>query len=104
MVTDVISFYHLPSTVIGNPKHSQLCAAYSYYNVCTTVPFESLMRDALILARNAGIDVFNGLDVMDNGTVFSKLLFGIGDGHLQYYLYNWKCPIVEPKNVGLVLL
>jgi glycylpeptide N-tetradecanoyltransferase len=29
-VTDVLSFYTLPSTVIGNPKHSSLKAAYSF--------------------------------------------------------------------------
>ena len=32
-----------------------------------------------------------------------KLKFGIGDGNLQYYLYNWKCPKMEAKNIGLVL-
>lgn len=65
---------------------------------------ESLMRDALILARNTGADVFNALDLMENKTVFENLKFGIGDGHLQYYLYNWKCPEIEPNEVGLVLL
>ena len=32
-----------------------------------------------------------------------KLKFGIGDGNLQYYLYNWRCPRMEPSKVGLVL-
>ena len=32
-----------------------------------------------------------------------KLKFGIGDGNLQYYLYNWKCPKMDPKKIGLVL-
>lgn len=31
------SFYHLPSTVIGHAKHRTLNAAYSFYNVATTV-------------------------------------------------------------------
>lgn len=104
VVTDFISFYHLPSTVIGNPKHDHLYAAYSYYNVCTSMTFTELMKDALILARNIGIDVFNGLDVMDNLEAYNNLQFGIGDGHLQYYVYNWKCPTIEAKDVGLVLL
>jgi glycylpeptide N-tetradecanoyltransferase len=50
------------------------------------------------------MDVFNALDVMDNGSFLSDLKFGIGDGHLQYYLYNYKCPMLESKDVGLVLL
>ena len=33
------------------------------------------------------------------------LKFGIGDGHLQYYLYNWKvAKALLPSQVGLVLL
>mgnify|MGYP002129332388 CR=1 FL=1 len=102
--TDLCSFYHLPSTVIGNPKHDKLYSAYSYYNVATTIPLQDLMRDSLIFARNLGSDVFNALDVMDNGTIFSDLKFGMGDGNLQYYLYNWRCPSILPEEIGLVLL
>ncbi|CAN0534726.1 unnamed protein product, partial [Scytosiphon promiscuus] len=32
------------------------------------------------------------------------LKFGIGDGHLQYYLFNWRCKEITPEEVGLVLL
>ena len=28
-----------------------------------------------------------------------ELKFGIGDGHLQYYLYNWRCPTVVTKEI-----
>lgn len=66
--------------------------------------FEDLMKDLLIFARNDGADVFNALDVMDNEPVFSDLQFGAGDGFLQYYVYNWKCPQMKAEEVGLVLL
>ena len=33
-----------------------------------------------------------------------ELKFGIGDGALQYYLFNWRCPPAPPNQVGLVLL
>lgn len=103
-VTDLISYYHLPSTVIGNDKHSLLNAAYSYYNVATSVDLADLMRDALVCAKRAGMDVFNALDIMENGTFLKDLKFGIGDGNLQYYLYNWRTAPLDPQNVGLVLL
>lgn len=103
-VTDLISFYHLPSTVIGNPRHTNMGAAYSYYNVATTISWEILFKNALIMARKVGADVFNGLDLMDNLDAFKANLFGIGDGHLQYYVYNWKCPTIDAGDVGLVLL
>ncbi|CAE8596740.1 unnamed protein product [Polarella glacialis] len=103
-VTDVCSFYSLPSTILGHEKHNLLKAAYSYWNVATTVPLSDLMYDALILAKKADFDVFNALNVMENESFLKELKFGIGDGFLQYYLYNWKCPKIEPSAIGLVLL
>lgn len=49
-----------------------------------------------------GFDVFNALDLMENKTFLEKLKFGIGDGNLQYYLYNWKCPSMAPEKVSAV--
>eukprot|EP00949_MAST-11_sp_MAST-11-sp1_P002788 g2788.t1 len=103
VITDMISFYFLNSSVIKNPKHSTLFAVYSFYNVAQTVSLTELMRDALILAKNNGADVFNCLDLMDNGQIFSELKFGIGDGNLQYYVYNWACPEIKSEEVGLHL-
>jgi hypothetical protein len=40
---------------------------------------------------------------MENKSFLEKLKFGIGDGNLQYYLYNWKCPDMTPEQIGLVL-
>ena len=104
IVTDLCSYYHLPSAVLGHPRHDALRAAYSFYNVATTVPLTDLMRDCLILARDGGHDVFNALDLMQNGTFLEELKFGPGDGRLQYYLYNWACPVMESEDVGIVLL
>jgi len=103
-VTDMLSFYTLPSTIIGNDKYKSLKAAYSYYNVASTVDMKDLITDALILARKLNFDVYNCLDVMDNESVLKDLKFGKGDGNLQYYLYNWRCTEMPPKKVGLVLL
>lgn len=49
-----------------------------------------------------GFDVFNALDLMENKTFLEKLKFGIGDGNLQYYLYNWRCPGTESEKVSVV--
>ena len=40
----------------------------------------------------------------ENDLFLKDLKFGIGDGHLQYYLYNWKCQEMDAPDVGLVLL
>mmetsp|Transcript_7173 Transcript_7173/g.17840 ORF Transcript_7173/g.17840 Transcript_7173/m.17840 type:complete len:533 (+) Transcript_7173:171-1769(+) len=103
-ITDFCSYYHLHSSVLGNPKHNTLHAAYSFYNVATTVDLTELMRDCLILAKNEGHDVFNALNLMENDRFLEDLKFGKGDGNLQYYVYNWLCPTMEHGDVGLVLL
>eukprot|EP01065_Artemidia_motanka_P029208 TRINITY_DN3528_c3_g1_i1.p1 TRINITY_DN3528_c3_g1~~TRINITY_DN3528_c3_g1_i1.p1 ORF type:complete len:484 (+),score=200.53 TRINITY_DN3528_c3_g1_i1:67-1452(+) len=104
-VTDLLSFYSLPSTVIAQGRHKLLRAAYSYYNVSTTRPFHELLENALILARKQEFDVFNALDIMDNKETFETLKFGPGDGHLQYYLFNWRArEQLQPQDIGLVLL
>jgi len=103
-ITDFCSYYHLHSSVLGNPKHTTLHAAYSFYNVANTVDLTELMRDCLILAKNEGHDVFNALNLMENDRFLTDLKFGMGDGNLQYYVYNWLCPTMEHGDVGLVLL
>lgn len=57
---------------------------------------------ASCLPVQKGFDVFNALDLMENKTFLEKLKFGIGDGNLQYYLYNWKCPSMAPEKVSTV--
>ena len=55
--------------------------------------------DILYCILQMGFDVFNALDLMENKDFLEKLKFGIGDGNLQYYLYNWKCPQMTPQQV-----
>ncbi len=50
MVTDFVSYYSLPSTVVRHPEHKLLRAAYSYYTVGTTASVKDLIADALVLA------------------------------------------------------
>ncbi|KAJ8108968.1 hypothetical protein OPT61_g7797 [Boeremia exigua] len=99
-ITDYFSFYNLESTVIGNKKHDTIKAAYLFY-YATEVAFEkdegklkttlnSLMRDALILAKKADFDVFNALTLLDNPLFLEEQRFGAGDGSLHYYLYNYR--------------
>jgi glycylpeptide N-tetradecanoyltransferase len=105
-VTDLISFYHLPSSILHQPHDTKLYAAYSYYNVATSVPLHVLMKEALILAQREGhCDVYNALNLMDNAEFLEDLKFGLGDGTLQYYIYNWACPNTIPsQQLGIVLL
>lgn len=102
-ITDLCSFYSLPSTILNNSKYSTLNAAYSWYNVATSVSLTQLMKDAIILANNTGFDVFNCLDVQNNKIFLNDLKFEPGNGYLKYYLYNRKTPQINLDNIGIVL-
>lgn len=64
-ITDYVSFYSLESTVIQNPKHNNVRAAYLYYYATETAFAENekglkerllmLINDALILAKKVSI-------------------------------------------------
>lgn len=103
-ITDFFSFYSLPSSVLKNSKHNKLRAAYAYYVVPNAHSLLDIFKDMLILAKGQNFDVFNALDIMDNMGVFKELKFGVGDGNLQYYLYNWRSRPMVPAQVGIVLV
>lgn len=103
-ISDFFSFYTLSSSIIGHDQFKTLKAAYSFYNVAKTVSWKQLISDALSVAKKDGFDVWNALDVMENSEFLKDLKFGIGDGNLHYYLYNWACPQISPEKNGLVLL
>lgn len=104
-ITNLISFYNLPSQVLKSDKHTELKAAYCYYMIPSTeYGVEVLMSDALVLAKQNGFDVMNCLDIMTNPSFFETLKFGAGDGHLHYYFYNWRAVGLKPKDIGLILV
>ncbi|KJA27116.1 hypothetical protein HYPSUDRAFT_131980, partial [Hypholoma sublateritium FD-334 SS-4] len=110
-ITDFFSFYSLPSTVIGNAANPTLEAAYLFYYATDTGlsrgdgqdqilknRLTALIGDAVITANNAGFDVFNALTLMDNMPILPELKFGLGDGFLNFYLYNWRTPVLAGMN------
>jgi glycylpeptide N-tetradecanoyltransferase len=128
-ITDFFSFYLLESSIIQSQKYDSIRAAYLFYyatDVALTAPddrsaleerLNALMKDAVILARRAKLDVFNALSLMDNPLFLENQKFGPGDGQLHYYLFNYKANYiyggVDKKNqldpglssgVGFVML
>ncbi|KAK9917820.1 hypothetical protein WJX75_008609 [Coccomyxa subellipsoidea] len=104
-LTDLMSYYTLPSTIIGNAQYDTLKAAFMYYTVAAKTPLLQLMQDLLVLAHQKGHDVFNALDIFENEKFLKELKFGIGDGRLRYYLYNWRLKEeLKAAQIGLVLL
>lgn len=105
-ITDFISYYILPFTVLQNPKHKEIGIAYLYYYASNAgigesnkddqaqellkKRLKSLVNDAMIEAKSIGIDVFNALSSQDNTLFLDDLKFGAGDGFLNYYVFNYR--------------
>lgn len=104
VVTDFFSFYCLPSSILQHSDYDTLWVAYSFYNVSTTGRLQEGVADMLKFAKEAQFDVFNCLDVMENSSFLENLKFGVGDGLLHYYLYNWRIRDIQPKDLGIVLV
>jgi glycylpeptide N-tetradecanoyltransferase len=63
------------------------------------------MKYALAKAKEAGFDVFNALDIMDNVNFLDELKFGVGDGYLHYYFYNYNLiSRLTPSQIGIILV
>jgi len=63
-----------------------------------------LFKDALILAKKDGFDVFNVTEVCQHKRILADNLFNVGDGKLHHYLYNWKVPNCNPEDIGIILM
>jgi glycylpeptide N-tetradecanoyltransferase len=50
-LTDFVSFYSLPSTVVNNASHDSIYAAYSFYNVATKASWRDLMMASIVMAK-----------------------------------------------------
>ena len=98
-----VSFYALPSSVLGNDKHSLLREAYCWYLFADTTTLPDLLNDALILAKRLDFDVFNALDVLENDT-FLKVATCTAACNLPFRLQpalQPAAPSLQPRAPGL---
>lgn len=103
-ITDFVSYYLIPSKVLCSEKYKEMVAAFMYYSFHTKTDYKQLVNDALIVAAKAGIDVFNALACQKHMDFLKELRFGEGDGNLNYYFYNYRCPHIEDHEEGIILL
>ncbi|EIW67750.1 hypothetical protein TREMEDRAFT_33259 [Tremella mesenterica DSM 1558] len=124
LITDMVSFYSLPSTIMKHPKHKLLNAAYMFYYASDIIfspggsaddaqthearvqgklaeRLNELVLDLMVIAQKAGFDVLNALTLLDNNMFLSDQKFGAGDGFLVNYLYNWNTAPIDGGVKGL---
>jgi len=106
-ITDLLSYYELNSHILQHPQYDKINIAYASYSVAKgndTNRLRLLYRDALILAKKDGFDVFNVTEVCQHKRMLEDLMFKIGDGKLHHYLFNWKVPACEPEDIGIIMM
>jgi glycylpeptide N-tetradecanoyltransferase len=65
-ITDFISFYSLPSSILEHPDYETLHCAYLYYYFTGKYDITELQRNVLVIANKMKYDVFNALDIFEN--------------------------------------
>ncbi|CDK29822.1 unnamed protein product [Kuraishia capsulata CBS 1993] len=133
-ITDFVSFYLLPFSVLDNATHEKLGVAYLFYYAseagldkprfdpagtkALADRLKLLVGDCLVVCKGLGVDVFNAVSSQDNALFLQDLKFGGGDGFLNFYLFNYKAfpiaggidektkeaDVVKRSAVGVVML
>lgn len=95
-ITDFVSFYNLPSQILKQKghNHTMMNVAYLYYYGNTVNNLTEMMKHVLVFSKEqvpdgTRFDVFNCLNIMENSQFLQELKFGVGDGILNYYMYNY---------------
>lgn len=96
-IVNFVSFYSVDTVVIAN--NVIIKSAYLSYIVDVKV-----MPEILHIATKLNFDLFNCIDVMQNSNFIKDCKFIVGTGKSHYYFYNWKCPIVDRKDMGVILI
>lgn len=96
-ITDFISYYLLPFTVLEHPQHEDIGIAYLFLYASESdgkpeykQRLCELVQDALVTSKEFEVDVFNCLTAQDNTFFTQEQKFSAGDGLLNYYLFNYK--------------
>jgi glycylpeptide N-tetradecanoyltransferase len=55
VITDLVSFYNLPSSILGHPEHTELKAAYMYYTGMKTVTGYGHISKGILLVAGCGV-------------------------------------------------
>jgi glycylpeptide N-tetradecanoyltransferase len=88
----VTSYYSVPYTSVKTGIHIK--QAYMFYDTGV-----GDLKNAVILARNAGFDVYNTLDVGLDSDILSASKFMEGNGHNHCYVYNWSCGDIHRNSI-----
>lgn len=81
-ITDFVSFYALPSSVINNDKHKDIKAAYLFYYAHTATPLKALLDDMIVMAGKVRPRLLPRMSIMGTrGSTRRRADRAAGDRH-----------------------
>ena len=105
-ITDFTSFYVVNALV--DTHLEKWC--YIYFNIATSISFEELFENSLILAKQNGINYYitnsiNNYESLSKKYKFNNDIENDGAyGSLKYYFNNFICPETEAKDISVILI
>ncbi len=105
-ITDFTSFYKIDA--IEDNKEGNW--SYIYFNIATSMSPKELIKNAMILSKQNGMDCYICNTIMDYEKICKELNFhsNIEDensyGSLKYYFNNFICPETEASDMSLILI
>lgn len=97
-----ISFYFVP-IYVSSLNCTISCAYLFYHSAKNAEGLSSAVNSALLFCKKNNVDVFNCLNTMGNESFFLELGFVLGDGKLNFYIFNWKTSNIPKEKIFLSL-
>lgn len=105
-ISDFTSFYKIDANILNKDENW----SYIYFSIATSMSSIELIENAIILAKQNGMNCYICNTIMDYESVCKELNFhnNIEDdnsyGSLKYYFNNYTCPETNAKDMSLILI
>jgi glycylpeptide N-tetradecanoyltransferase len=104
VVVDFVSFTILETVITGSTEtirgstETIRGSTLSMYTCNETTSYH-LLKNAIMFSQNHSCDIFNVTDALENDGLMKELKFIDGTGISNLYLFNWRCPKLNPSYI-----
>ena len=102
LITDFISWYVMDTLIIN--KNDLLSKGFMYYYFNNSIDLKLLVGYVINMMYYDNIDVIDCLNIMNYPDVFEDLGFVLGNGYINYYMYNWKCSKINSTDLAYFMV
>ena len=104
IITDFFSFFPLHMILNNNNKYQKINRYILYYYFNFETKLDVLVENALYIIKKQDGDYVTCLDQYDNNIFIDKLNFKKASTGLNFFLYNWTCPVIDKKDLAVILI